>query len=258
MYKDRIKSGLAALGVNCGDSLLVHASLKSLGALPNAAEQVTTAFLELLGSEGTLLMPSLTYSSVTKESPFFDFETTPSCVGGLSEYFRTKTAARRSIHPTHSACALGKAAGFFIDSHLSDRTPVGAHSPFSKLKEAKGKVLFLGCGLKPNTSMHGVEELVVPPYLFGEEREYTLRLSPDNLLQKRYIPHGFAGYIQRYDRLLDLLKPDDYRHGNILDAEVFLLDCKAFWDKGLEILRQDPFYFVERRHEQANQGGLGD
>jgi aminoglycoside 3-N-acetyltransferase len=255
MYKERIKSGLAALGVKSGDSLLVHASLKSLGALPNAAELVTTAFLELLGSEGTLLMPALSYSSVTKESPFFDLERTPSCVGGLSEYFRTRTFARRSIHPTHSVCALGKAAGFFTDSHLSDRTPVGVHSPFSKLKEAKGKVLFLGCGLKPNTSMHGVEELVVPPYLFGDEREYTLRLSPDNLLQKAYIPHGFAGYIQRYDRLLDLLKPEDYHQGNILEAEVFVLDCNAFWDIGSAVLRQDPFYFVERRNDQANEGG---
>ncbi|HSI75734.1 MAG TPA: AAC(3) family N-acetyltransferase [Lunatimonas sp.] len=246
MFSDSIKSGLENLGLKKGDKMLVHASLKSVGKLQDAAKAVTDAFLGILGNEGTLLMPALSYSSVTKENPIFDWEDTPSCVGGLSEYFRTRTGAIRSIHPTHSVCALGKEAGYFIESHFSDRTPVGANSPFFKLMQAKGKVLFLGCGLKPNTSMHGVEELVKPPYLFGEEREYTLHISSDERIKKTYTPHGFAGYIQRYDRLLDVLSPEDYRIGKVLEAEVFLLDCEAFWKKAAEVLRQDPFYFVDR------------
>ncbi|WP_158859329.1 AAC(3) family N-acetyltransferase [Lunatibacter salilacus] len=246
MVKDVIKSELIGLGLKKGDKVLVHASLKSLGKLPDAAKTVTDAFLELLGNEGTLLMPALSYSSVTKENPFFDWGHTPSCVGGLSEYFRTRTGAIRSIHPTHSVCALGKEAGHFTESHFNERTPVGSNSPFFKLKQAKGKVLFLGCGLKPNTSMHGVEELVTPPYLFGEEREYTLRISSDETIKKTYVPHGFAGYIQRYDRLLDVLDPEDYGIGKVLEAEVYLLDCQVFWKKAAEVLRQDPFYFVDR------------
>lgn len=246
MFSDAIKTNLVNLGLDEGDKVLVHSSLRSLGYLPDAAKTVTNAFLEVLGKDGTLLMPALSYSSVTKENPSFDWELTPSCVGGLSEYFRTRTGAIRSIHPTHSVCALGKDSTYFTESHFNDRTPVGKNSPFFRLKEANGKVLFLGCGLKPNTSMHGVEELVVPPYLFGEEREYTIRVFSDKAIQKTYIPHGFGGYIQRYDRLLDVLDPEDYRIGKVLEAEAFLLDCRAFWKKGEEVLRQDPFYFVDR------------
>ena len=35
----------------------------------------------------------------------------------------------------------------------------------------------LGCGLAPNTSMHAIEELVAPPYLFGEPLVYTMVLE---------------------------------------------------------------------------------
>jgi aminoglycoside 3-N-acetyltransferase len=246
MISSNIQSDFFNLGLKQGDKVLVHASLKSLGDLPDAAKSVTDALLEVLGSEGTLLMPALSYNSVTKEHPVFDWEQTPSCVGGLSEYFRTRTGALRSIHPTHSVCALGKEAAYFTNSHLSDRTPVGVNSPFFKLKEANGKVLLLGCGLKPNTSMHGVEELVAPPYLFGEEREYTLRISSDEVIMKSYIPHGFSGYLQRYDRLIHVLDSKDYKLGKVLAAEVYLLDCRAFWQKAAEVLRQDPLYFVDR------------
>lgn len=246
MSKDSIVTGLTNLGLKQGDSVLVHASLTSLGELPHAAKIVTDAFMQILGQEGTLLMPALTYSSVTKDNPVFDVDNSPSCVGGLSEYFRTRTGALRSIHPTHSVCALGKKATYFTENHLQDSTPVGANSPFFKLMEADGYVLFLGCGLHPNTSMHGVEELVTPAYLFGKEREYTLRISSIETLKKSYIPHGFKEYIQRYDRLLDVLAQEDYRVGKVLEAEVFLLDCRAFWKKAEEALRQDPFYFVDK------------
>ena len=35
----------------------------------------------------------------------------------------------------------------------------------------------LGCGLQPNTSMHAIEEMVKPPYLFGPPLTYHLVLA---------------------------------------------------------------------------------
>ncbi|MFP6646122.1 MAG: AAC(3) family N-acetyltransferase, partial [Candidatus Latescibacterota bacterium] len=51
--------------------------------------------------------------------------------------------------------------------------------PLRKLRDLGGQLLFLGCGLRPNTSMHGVEELVEPPYLFGDDITYTLHLGDE-------------------------------------------------------------------------------
>ncbi len=60
---------LLALGVRPGGVLLVHSSLRSLGPLPGGAESVIRALLAVLGPDGTLLMPALSYASVGATGP---------------------------------------------------------------------------------------------------------------------------------------------------------------------------------------------
>ncbi len=151
---------LLALGVRPGGVLLVHSSLRSLGPLPGGAESVIRALLAALGPDGTLLTPALSFASVGRDRPIFDARQTPSCVGALSEAFRTRPGTLRSVHPTHSVCGAGCLAGELLGDHERDTTPVGPHSPFARLPAVHGQILFLGCGLRPNTSMHGVEERV--------------------------------------------------------------------------------------------------
>ena len=237
---------LRALGLKRGNHVLVHSSLRSLGNFPNKAQVLLEALLEVLGREGTLLVPALSYKTVTRERPIFDLAKTPSCVGGFSEFFRNAAGVIRSVHPTHSVCAYGQQAKPLIDAHIGDDTPVGAHSPFQLLRELNGYLLFIGCGLKPNTSMHGVEELSRPPYLFGPETEYELKLSKGEILHKKYITHGFEGYEQRYDRVWDLLGNQDKSRGRILHAEAFLIRSAPMWEKANAILEKAPFYFVDK------------
>ena len=69
----------------------------------------------------------------------------------------------------------------------------------------------LGCGLSPNTSMHAIEELVTPPYLFAAPLDYTLVLPDGRELVKTYTPHNFHGWRQRYDRVEHILVPPGLR-----------------------------------------------
>lgn len=235
------------LGIGAGDTLLIHSSLRALGQLENGARSVIEAFLEVLGGQGTLLMPALTYEHVTAENPVFSSCYTKTCVGALPEAFRAYPGTLRSLHPTHSVCANGKNAKPLTEAHIKDTTPVGPHSPFQLLREVGGKILMLGCGLRPNTSMHGVEELVVPAYLFLENQtEYILVDEQNQVLRKPYTRHNFKGVQQRYDRIQPLLSPDALKNGTILNAECFLLDARALWLKGEQQLRKDPLFFVDR------------
>lgn len=237
---------IRGLGISAGDTLLIHSSLRSLGKLENGAASVIEAFLEVLGGQGTLLMPSLTYEYATSENPVFSSLYTKTCVGALPEAFRAYPGTLRSLHPTHSVCANGKNARQLTERHIEDTTPVGPNSPFRLLREVGGKILMLGCGLRPNTSMHGVEELVVPPYLFADKQtEYLLVDAQNNVLCKPYIRHNFKGVAQRYDRMEQLLSPDELKKGTILNAECFLLDAQALWLKGEQQLRKDPLFFVD-------------
>jgi len=245
-YGRSIRADLTRLGVSGGDSVLVHSSLHSLGKFENRAQILIDALMEVLGPEGNLLLPALSYESVTPLHPSFDIHQTPSCVGGLTEYFRHRPDVYRSLHPTHSVCATGKSARDFIQDHHLDSTPCGEKSPFRLLMEADGYLLFLGCGMKPNTSMHGVEEFVEPVYLFGETLEYTLITADGKSIRKQYRTHGFNGYAQRYDRLEKLLNSSDYLHGKVLEADAYLIKTRPMWEKAYEKLVQDPLFFVDK------------
>jgi len=112
------------------------------------------------------MMPAVSYRSVTRLSPIFDHEKAPPNVGAISEAFRRSHGVVRSVHPPHSVCAMGPLAAELTADHHMDCNPVGLYSPFRKLVERDGLVLFIGCVLRPNTLMHGVDEIVEQSYLF--------------------------------------------------------------------------------------------
>ena len=245
----QLKKDLAALGIMPGDTVLMHSSYRSLGVIEDGAAGFFRGFIDLLGAKGTLILPALSYRDVT-EGGSFDILETPSCVGYLPEYFRTQVeGVKRSLHPTHSCSVYGAARDFMIGSHELDLTPVGANSPFRKLPLVGGKLLMLGCGLAPCTSMHGVEETVMPPYLLTDDaKEYTVT-GYDGIPRKMYNRrHAFNinGYAQRYVRVGNILRYPDIRHGYVLDAECWLIDAAKLWELGHKRMAEDPFYFVDK------------
>jgi len=245
-YISDIAAALRSLGVRPGGSLLVHSSLRALGRVPGGAETVVRGLLAALGEDGTLLLPALSYELVRSSNPVFDVRGTPSNMGLIPEHFRLRPGTQRSIHPTHSVCAVGPRAEHLLGAHLEDSTPVGPHSPFRRLRDAGGQILMLGCSLRPNTSMHGVEELVEPHYLFGEPLTYRLTLWDGSVIAKTYRRHGFQGWEQRYDRVGEVLREPHLKEGPVLAAQCHLIEAAALWDAAEAALRRDPLYFVDR------------
>ncbi|MBN2084609.1 MAG: AAC(3) family N-acetyltransferase [Anaerolineales bacterium] len=273
-FQDRFRKDLLALGVRPGGLLLVHSSFRSFtdslpagiplsrylsraasrdqpgegerGGGAGGPETVIQGLLETLGPDGTLLMPALTWERVTPENPIFDIRHTPSNVGIIPETFRTRPGTLRSLHPTHSVCAAGPLAAELIEAHAADSTPCGPHSPFRANAERGGQILFLGCGLEANTTMHAVEEIIVPAYLFDPPIEYRLTLADGSERRKSYAPRNFRGWRQRYDRAAEILRPPDLIRATVAGAVSVLLDAAALWDAALAVLRKDPLFFVER------------
>jgi aminoglycoside 3-N-acetyltransferase len=242
---DKFAADVLALGLRPGVALLVHSSLRSLGPVPGGAEGVIQGLLQALGPRGTLLMPALSYETVRASSPVFDVRTTPSCVGALTEFFRTRPGTLRSVHPTHSVCGIGRQAQDLLADHILSITPCGQYSPFFRLPQVNGQILFLGCGLRPNTSMHAIEELVEPPYLYGDPVRYQVTQADGSQTEMQVRRHNFRGYAQRYDRL-EAVMPTGLRKGRVLQAECYLVDTDLMWPAALQALKQDPFYFVEQ------------
>lgn len=100
--------------------------------------------------------------------------------------------------------------------------------------------------MNPNTSMHGVEELSIPDYLFGECYGYSLKDMNGNIISSRCYAHNFKGVIQRYDRLASLLTENELKNGKILSATCQLVKTPAMWEKADNQYRKDPHYFIDK------------
>ena len=246
MGSETLTGQLEALGLRGGDVVLIHSSFKSLG-IPDP-EDFIQAVLGAIGQQGTLLLPALSYAQNPAE--VHSTLTTPTCVGFLTEYFRRRPGTRRSVHPTHSVCGVGSEVQSLLGDHSQDTTPCGAHSPFNKLlHHPRGKILMAGCGLRPNTSMHAVEEYARPPYLFGDPVTYTITDDRGQTYQKVYTHHGFKGAVQRYDRVEGILKEPDLHSGQIGQASCWLIRAEALLEKALQKLNGNSFYFVDQEFE---------
>lgn len=244
----QVTEDLGRLGVIPGDILMVHSSIKSLGVFNGGLEAIITGFLNAIGPKGTLLMPALCWTITTNE--IFDPRSTASIVGLLPEYFRQRQGTIRSIHPTHSVCGIGSLANDLLDDHVLDRTPCGAHSPFRKITETNGKIVMLGCGLRPNTTMHALEEFVVPPYLFGPETMYQILFPDGTIRNSSYRTHNFLGWEQRYDRIAELQssikKCCFIKSGFVLQACTYLIEASGLRQAVIDMLLTNPLFFVDK------------
>jgi len=147
---------LRALGLRAGDRVVVHSSLREVGAGPDA---VVDSLLEAVGPDGLVVVPTFTYDNES-----FDPAATPGRTGALSEELRSRPGAIRSLHPTYAVAAIGAGAAELCAGHeLVAAT--AADSPLDRLAESGGLVLLLGVDQTANTTVHVGEFRADAPYL---------------------------------------------------------------------------------------------
>ena len=241
MTQETMRQQLRALGVMPGDVLFVHSSMKAIGT-SLSPETILQTLYEAVCPGGTLLLPAFTYASVTPEHPVFDSRTAEPCVGLLPRTFFRMPGVVRSIHPTHSVCALGQDAVRLTKDHVLDETPVGPHAPLMQLASCGGKLLFIGDILHACTFMHGVEERVGTDYVLTREK---LRYIVDGEPRMLY-GHDFAGWQQEYPRIQNILGPDALTRGAFGSAPCCLIDAAALLEAATRKLHEDMHYFVSK------------
>lgn len=241
-----LTQNFANIGIVKGDTVLVHSSFKALGDVENGAQGFFEALFAAVGETGTVVFPTLSFTPVC-QTLVFDQANTPSCVGYLSETFRKLPGVRRSIHPTHSCAAIGPETAYLLNGHENDRTPNGQNSPFTKLPLIGGKILMLGCGMAPMTTMHAVEETVGDMFLSEDTREYTLILADGTSVKQQHRGHDFVGKKigQHYSRLEETLPAHAFQRGMVGAAPSFLIDAAELWKFGHKTMMQDPYFFVD-------------
>ena len=146
-------------GIGYGDVVMLHSDALFLAQLaPMSPEDRYNTFFhaldEVLGADGTLILPTFTYSLTKGE--IYSIVDTPSTVGVLSEHFRKLAGVMRSHDPIFSVAARGRYAKQFSDAKYSDC--FGPQSAFGLLKTYNAWIVCLGCSLNKITFVHYVEQ----------------------------------------------------------------------------------------------------
>lgn len=161
-----LASLLASLGLGQGDVVLVHISYGRFEGYRGTPVDVIEVLQRTVGPSGTIVMPTIPFRgsavSYARLGKVTDLWRTPSATGLVTEIFRRMPGVVRSIHPTHSVAAWGEHAHALVRDHHLASTPCGKGTPFLRLLDFDGKILFLGASVRAMTFYHGVEELLEP------------------------------------------------------------------------------------------------
>jgi aminoglycoside 3-N-acetyltransferase len=186
-----LAADLSALGMRAGEVVLVHSSMTRLGFVVGGVQAVVQAVLDVLGPDGTVVVPTHTpdntdpagwqhppvpeawWPAIRQQAPGFDPSRTPSrWMGVLAEAVRTWPGAVRSDHPQVSFAALGKHAaaitqGHRLDDALGEQSPLGG-LPAARQGAAAGlrprrQHLAAPGGMAPAVAAAGRHRLVGPP-----------------------------------------------------------------------------------------------
>lgn len=174
-----LTADLRAGGIPPEATVLIHSSMKSIGAVAGGADTVLDVLMAYFGKRGLLVFPTLSHRVVNAETPVFDVSRTPCSTGILPELFRSRPGVLRSLHPTHSVAAFGPDAAAFIAGHERFDSPCPRQSPWGRLYDRDAYIIFLGIPIVSNTTLHGVEEWSDVPGTLTESRQPLVVLTAE-------------------------------------------------------------------------------
>ena len=150
LIQDKLKNA----GIQSGDTVYCHSNLGFFGRPDKNIKSINLAKIffdaldEVLGNNGTIILPSYTYSfgsnSINRQknnSCIFDVKNTASKMGILSEYARMLPDTIRTIDPFFSSIVYGNLKKYFtaeIPNNSFD-----SDSLFGRLFKINGKILNL-------------------------------------------------------------------------------------------------------------------
>lgn len=159
MNKHIVAEQLRTLGVLPGCVLLVHTSFSNVGPIEGGPDALIDSLLEVLGPEGTLVMPSWQED----EEPYDPASTSVIAhLGVVADAFWRRPGVLRTNHLSAMA-AIGRRAAYVTGAPLV-LPPHAEDSGVARVYDLDGWVLLLGVDHDANTTIHLGELLGGAPY----------------------------------------------------------------------------------------------
>jgi aminoglycoside 3-N-acetyltransferase len=242
--KQYLMDEFRALGLAAGDTVFVHSAYSSLSKAPGGVDggprAVVEALLELLGSQGTLIMPTFNYDFL-KGIPW-DMRTTPSQMGALTEIVRADPRARRMFHPIYSMAAIGRHADELAAHQTNDC--FGETTIFTKFREWDAKILIIGLAYsKSITFLHHCEQLAGVDYRFLKEFRGSAidqQGKPHDVAYTMFVRDVERGVVLDFEPIGALLDSQVVTRRRIGLGETRLMKCKDVFRVAVEAMQAHP------------------
>jgi aminoglycoside 3-N-acetyltransferase len=234
LMRGELDRQVKALGIDPAGTLLIHSSMKSIGPVEGGADAVLDAFSAHM-RDGLLILPTHTWRQMSESYTVFDVVKEPSCVGLLTNLFRGRPGVIRSWHPTHSVAALGREAAAYTAGEERTRTPCPRDGCWGRLYDRRAVILFLGCSLKCNTFLHGVEEWCgVTNRLAETPQDFTVVTPAGERLtvpQYRHHTEPELDISDHYDKMAPAFEKEGaIRRARLGEASCIVADAAAMAD----------------------------
>ena len=254
-HKDLMDS-LRKIGLCSGDTILVHSGLFNLGALEHKSaeenlELIYQSIMEVIGKEGTLVVPAFFYE-YGRWDEVFDIVETPVSkeLGAFSKFISDKAEAIRSLHPLTALAAIGKNADFITNGNC--KTSYGVGSAWDRFYESNGKMLFLGVNLSSMTFVHYVEHRVGVPHVYNKFHTTPVLKNGENITSEiissvRFLDYDIVYAKESYTEM--------FRSAGILKEEKigssisYLVDAKEAFSFLVEELNKNIFCLLRNKPE---------
>lgn len=166
--REDVSAAAREAAIGAGDVMLFHSSLSSMGTVVGGPDAIIDGFLDAVGPEGTVAVPTLCNWKPEEQHLVFerwDKATTPSYVGKLTETLRLRPEAFRSDQATHSVAAIGARAEELTADHGAwgprpsqfSETAFAHASPWQRLVDWNAAYCFIGVNFTVCTMVHFVE-----------------------------------------------------------------------------------------------------
>lgn len=248
-----IVNAFKKIGINKGDTIFVHSSVAVFGKLAGIVDRdlflqnLIDALKESVGGNGTIIMPTFTYSFCNNE--LFDVQKSKSNVGVLTEYFRNLPDVKRTDHPIFSVAIWGDNKEDLLNV---SKDSFGKDSIFDKLYKLDGKIVMFGAPFLSATFIHYIEQSYGVPYRFIKKFKGTIKkenqtYEDEVLYFVRHLDKNIEIDIDKLEKYF--IEKGKIKESCVGNGRILMIKAKDYYMEGFKLLNKDIFSLLVKDHQ---------
>lgn len=253
--KNGLKNILISLGITNGDTLLIHSDIATFGTTENFSRKEALniffdAFMEILGSEGTLCVPAYFYEYARFGIPF-DTALSPVSkeLGVFAKFINSLPESYRSPNPLASVAAVGKNAEYICAPHSKHN--YAKYSAFDKLYRLNAKIILLGTTFNSITFGHFAEFQAGVPYLYNKIYNIPVYNNSQLIFNETYAAVRYLHLDIQYNRLQQItpqMENDDLtKTVSYINGKISMLSIKSYVEKTIQAINNNTYVCLDHK-----------